>query len=180
MRIAYRNSRTIINNVFFQHQSLIYKHKVIADHGDVGTFKNRLAHIDTGFCHFTIFTQKYIDGFDTGERFQRKSCFIRQTFIINILGDTSAPITAHLGFRSISVKNTHFKIRNVRFTDHDQAITANTKTSVADIFGNSTRIRQFLFHTVDVNIIVTSTVHLCKFHFHGNILLNKFIACFIL
>jgi putative MATE family efflux protein len=92
---------------------------------------------------------------------------IGQTFVMHKFSYAAHAVTAHLAFAAVSVEHTHFEVSNVRFANADKTVTANTKASMTYIFGNSARVRQHLLGAVYIDIIITSTMHFCKFYFHG-------------
>ena len=174
MRIAHRNCRTVIENLFFgyiimiiiQNNCLVDKNIMVAIHRNLGSTENRLAHIYLRTYNLTVF-DNHFNFLYTGKCFQRNSSFIGQTFVMHKFSYAAHAVTAHLSFAAVSVEHTHFEISNVRFANADKTVTANTKASMAYIFGNSARVRQHLLGAVNIDIIITSTMHFCKFYFHG-------------
>ena len=174
VRIAHRNCRTVIENLFFgyiimiiiQNNCLVNENIMIAVHRNFGSTENRLAHIYLRTYNLTVF-DNHFNFLYTGKCFQRNSSFIGQTFVMHKFSYAAHAVTAHLAFAAVSVEHTHFEISNVRFANADKTVTANTKASMTYIFGNSARVRQHLLGAVYIDIIITSTMHFCKFYFHG-------------
>ena len=61
-----------------------------------------------------------LQGLDTRKSFNGQILFIRIALIINVFADTANTVSAHFGFTSVCVEDTHFEIRDGgrRYVDH--------------------------------------------------------------
>ena len=174
MRIAHGNSGAIEHNLFLGHiimhiiqnQALVHKNIVVTIHRNFRSLKNGFTHIYLSRHNLSLL-HLHFHSFDAGQGFDGYRVLVRQTLVINKLCHAANAVAAHFTFRAVSIEHAHFKISNVGFAHANQAVAANAKTTMADVFGNHFRMWQLFLGAVHIYVIVASAVHFSEFYFHG-------------
>ena len=178
MRVSHRNGRPVEEELLLirfiirthngrlpQNQRLVHENIMISDHRNHTGTCFRLSHINLCFRHLTVINDK-VNGFNTAQRFNGNRILVSQMIIIYVLCHAADPVSAHLSFRTVSIKHTHFKIGHFRRTDQNQSVASYTIMIPAYVSCHCFRIGHFLLCTIYVNIIVSAAMHFGKFKFH--------------
>ena len=174
MRIAHGNSGTIEHNLFLghiimliiQHQTLVHKNIMVTIHRNFRSLKNGFTHIYLSRHNLSLL-HLHFHSFDTGQGFDGNRVLIRQALVINKFCHATNAITAHFAFGAVSIEHAHFEISDIGFANANQSVTANAKTTMADVFGNRFRMWQLFLSAVHIYVIVASAVHFRELYFHG-------------
>ena len=102
---------------------------------------------------------------DTSTSFDCQVFLLRDSVVVNELGNASHSIATHLGFRPVGVVHPHASVTTLGRADQYKAITANAEMTIAHGDGEPGNVSQFdVLETIDVDVIVARTVHLRKTH----------------
>ena len=112
--------------------------------------------------------------FDAGSGLNRKPCLFYDMMIVHILRHAADAIATHLTLRTVRIEHAHAHIRPIGRTDQDQPVGTDAKMTVAHTSGKLCRIVCFVFQTIYINIIISTAMHLCKFHHPFS---HPFILC---
>ena len=90
--------------------------------------------------------------------------------VIDILGYASYAVSAHLGAGAVGIIHFHLEIciSIVNGIDEDQSVGSDAKVSVGDLYGQLRLffLRHRLFSPVNINVIITATLHFSKIYVH--------------
>ena len=84
--------------------------------------------------------------------------------IIDKFGDTTDTVAAHIALRSVEVKHMHVRICPLGRLNQDQSVAADTVVPVRDALCQRRRILNLFGKAIYIYIVVSATLHLCKFH----------------
>ena len=131
--------------------------------GDAVGVENRSADVCGDIHNIAVFDCQ-MNFLDSAECFDSEIGFGGKPLHINQLAGASQSVSAHLGFASVGIENSHSEIGNCRRTYHDHAVTADTFVSVGNKTCGGSRIFYLLVESDNIYIIVAVCLHLGEFH----------------
>ena len=78
--------------------------------------------------------------------------------------NTADAVSAHAALASIFIEHPHAAVSHLRRADEDQAIGTNAKMTFTHQLCHARRILHGLLKTVHIDVIVSDSLHFCKFH----------------
>ena len=106
-----------------------------------------------------------LHGQDTPTCFDFQFGLLGDASIVDVLGDASNRIAAHLRFAAVGIEHSHACIGHRGGTDQHQPIAAYSLVTVAHRHGRGGNIRRNrLGKAIDVDIVIASSVHLGELH----------------
>src|SRR3972149_9635796 len=160
MGISHRDTGNPKCYPFTNSQCFIYYLSFLAEHRNFGTHESGFSHVDSRTGHFPIRCKK-LDCLYTCQGFYGKWILLGDFMIVDVLCNTADTVSAHLRLAAVCIKDAHLAIRRLRRQDEDKPVRPHAKMSVADNRGDLYRVFHFFFKTVDIDIVITDTVHFC-------------------
>ena len=125
----------------------------------------RHPHLDGYTLNFFPISGKVeVQHLDSRKRFQPDSRFRCKTILKKVFADTTAGISAHLGFRTVGVEDSHLEICDVRGFDKDQTVATDAGMWAAPSYRPFFGMGEGILHGIDIDIVVPGSLHFCKFN----------------
>ena len=111
---------------------------------------------------------------NTTHSFKTNRVLLYNTSVINVLTYATRCITTHFSFTTICIKHSHSAVSY--FTRHNKynTVRTNTKMSVTHSLSELFWVSYFFFKTVNVYIVISTTVDFSKFHIQ-HLIFNIFL-----
>ena len=90
--------------------------------------------------------------------------FVYDAVVIGIFGNTADTVSAHGTLGTVKIIHIHLAVCDFGWLDQDQSVGTDTKVTVTDISGYCGRIFHSFLKTVYIYVIISNTMHFCKFH----------------
>ena len=162
MRISHGHRR--IEEFLSGHRNRLADHSgCVGNNRNLFRLQNRTPHIHADRFHLPVFYRQ-IQRLDSASGADRNPGLVRQSVIIHIFCHTANPVPAHSPAGSIRVVHVHLKIRHIGRLNQNQPIRSDSEMPVTDQDSRLLRMIHLLCKTVDIDIIIAASVHLCKFH----------------
>ena len=162
MRISHRHAGDgiwLISN----HDFLRNKRITFCFYRNFFRVKDCFSHVDFRIGSLSIF-HRQINGFDAAFCLDRHMLFFRNIVIVSIFGHTADAIPTHRAFRSVCIVHDHAAVCHIRRSDSDQTIRTDSKMAVTYTNRRVRNIRDCLFKQIYINVIISCSMHFCKFH----------------
>ncbi len=102
--------------------------------------------------------------FDAAFCLDRHMLFFRNIMIVGIFCDTADAVSTHRAFRSVCIVHDHAAVCYIRRSDGDQAVRTDPEMTVTYTDCRVRNIRDCLFKQIYIDIIISGSMHFCKFH----------------
>ena len=89
---------------------------------------------------------------------------IRQTMVVNVFSHAAHTVAAHDSLGPVRVVHLHSAVRCPGGAYENQSVGPDAEMAVAHIDGCLCRLPHRLLKTVHIHIIITCSLHFCKFH----------------
>src|SRR3972149_3216895 len=99
----------------------------------------------------------------TSRHRKRTACFSQLVFI-DVFGDASDTVAAHLSFGTVRIEYLHPCVCIFRWAYENQTVGTDTEVPVTDGLSQFARIVELLLKAVDIYIVVAQAVHLRESH----------------
>ena len=137
--------------------------RIFRENRDFSGGEDRCAHIDCDRYCFIVFGLDS-DGLDAASGGDADFGLFRNIVVVNVFGHAAYAVSAHGAAGTVGVIHVHFAVRLAGRPDQDQPVRADSKMTVADLYGGTCRIGNGFLKTVYIYIIISDPLHFCKFH----------------
>lgn len=139
------------------------------DGGDV--WKDfRASHVDGHTFDEVVVAGLHLQDFDSCQSFEGELLLVGQMVVVAIFGHTAGGIAAHLGFAAVGIEHAHTEVAGLRGENQHQSVASDAEVAVGDEAGEGCWIRHLLLESVDVDIVVATSVHLGEFVLHKSLI----------
>ena len=132
--------------------------------GNFRAFENRFPHVDPHAIGATV-DDLELEGQDAATGLDLQFRLAGDAVVVDVLGHAADAIAAHFGFTPVGIEHPHAGIGDLGGADDNQPIGADACVAVTEGDGEGGEIGgECLGEGVDVDIVVSRTVHLGKPH----------------
>ena len=132
--------------------------------------QHRPSHVDLDIRHLFVFhRQRQLP--DTALRLYGNAGLSHDAVLIGILRHTADPIAAHCALRSVGIVHDHAAVCRPRGRDQNQSVGPDPEMPVADTHCQRRRVLHLLFKRIDIDIIISRSMHFRKMYSHHNLLI---------
>jgi hypothetical protein len=128
--------------------------------GNLSSLENRLPHV-----HFDGCTDD-LGANDAGEGFDFELPLLGNAVIVDILGEATNTVAAHLHLAPVGVVNLHLEVSDFRWSNRQELVRADAEATMAELPGDRVEVFDLALETIDKNEVVAAAMHLGKLNFH--------------
>src|SRR5262245_18299192 len=162
VRVAHRDRRDL-KRAAIDHECFAQHPPRRSLHRNLSPFQPRLTHFHTDLFNHPM-AGKELQFEHARQGLNLDGGLLRHATVIDILGQATNAVAAHLRLTPVRVEHAHAEISMGGGQDQDQAIRANTKVPVTDRPRHLRRMVDLLLEAINIDIVIPYAVHFGEFH----------------